>query len=187
MSRYMMVTVTKAKTDDSFTGATHDDGLQSLWPVYTDGGGLKYASVLDQIHWGREITEEVYNDYMNGRVATPDVGMVETGRRFIYDNIACELVPSRPHDHDDYVMYVEVEEDGELLYTSGNEEEHYTLVAEEFGPFDESVVLRAADMYVVCRQCGEAFDDLLIAYTEHIPGVCGSDAGFDIVTEAEAF
>lgn len=39
--------------------------------------------------------------------------------------------------------------------------------------------------YVACRQCGEVFSDLAIAH-EHI-GTCGSDQGFDVVTEEEAF
>lgn len=42
-------------------------------------------------------------------------------------------------------------------------------------------------LYVVCRQCGEAFDDITIAYAEHIPGECGSEQGWDILPESEAF
>lgn len=40
-------------------------------------------------------------------------------------------------------------------------------------------------LYVACRQCGEVFDDLSIAYGH--AGTCGSDQGWDIVTEEEAF
>jgi hypothetical protein len=40
-------------------------------------------------------------------------------------------------------------------------------------------------MYVVCRQCGEAFDDLTIAHGH--AGTCGSDQGFDVCDENEAF
>ena len=40
-------------------------------------------------------------------------------------------------------------------------------------------------MYVACRQCGEVFDDLTIAH-DHT-GTCGSDQGWDVVTEDEAF
>lgn len=40
-------------------------------------------------------------------------------------------------------------------------------------------------MYVACRQCGEVFDDLTIAHGH--AGTCGSDQGWDVVTEDEAF
>lgn len=40
-------------------------------------------------------------------------------------------------------------------------------------------------MYVACRQCGEVFDDLVIAHGH--AGSCGSDQGWDVVTEKEAF
>lgn len=40
-------------------------------------------------------------------------------------------------------------------------------------------------MYVACRQCGEVFDDLTIAHGH--AGTCGSDQGWDVVTEGEAF
>lgn len=41
-------------------------------------------------------------------------------------------------------------------------------------------------VYIVCRQCGEAFDDMTIAYQVHQPGQCGSDQGWDLLPESEA-
>lgn len=38
--------------------------------------------------------------------------------------------------------------------------------------------------YIVCNQCGEAFDGI-IAANGHA-GSCGSDQGFDILPESEA-
>lgn len=38
--------------------------------------------------------------------------------------------------------------------------------------------------YIVCNQCGEAFDSI-IAANGHA-GTCGSDQGFDIQPESEA-
>jgi hypothetical protein len=43
----------------------------------------------------------------------------------------------------------------------------------------------AEQLYLVCRQCGEAFDDIKIAFN-HKPGDCGSVLGFDILPESEA-
>lgn len=40
-------------------------------------------------------------------------------------------------------------------------------------------------LYVACRQCGEVFDDL--ANANGHTGSCGSEQGWDIVTEEEAF
>ena len=40
-------------------------------------------------------------------------------------------------------------------------------------------------MYLVCRQCGEAFDSIDTA-TSHLPIGCGSDQGWDILPESEA-
>ena len=40
-------------------------------------------------------------------------------------------------------------------------------------------------LYLVCRQCGEAFDEIGTA-ASHEPGTCGSDQGFDILPESEA-
>lgn len=39
---------------DTFTGTTHNDGLQSLWAVHvldSPTNEVRYASVLDTIHW----------------------------------------------------------------------------------------------------------------------------------------
>lgn len=41
-------------------------------------------------------------------------------------------------------------------------------------------------VYIVCRQCGEAFDDMTVAYQVHQPGQCGSDQGWDLLPESEA-
>lgn len=41
-------------THDKFTGTTHNDGLQSLWAVHvldSPTDEVRYASVLDTIHW----------------------------------------------------------------------------------------------------------------------------------------
>lgn len=40
-------------------------------------------------------------------------------------------------------------------------------------------------LYLVCRQCGEAFDCLATA-NGHLPGLCGSPQGFDVLPESEA-
>lgn len=42
-------------------------------------------------------------------------------------------------------------------------------------------------MYLVCRQCGEAFHPEAIAIAHDHAGGCGSDQGFDIQPESEAF
>ena len=39
--------------------------------------------------------------------------------------------------------------------------------------------------YLVCRQCGEAFDSIETA-RDHAPGDCGSWQGFDLLPESEA-
>lgn len=60
-----------------------------------------------------------------------------TGRKFIFDNVTCELATDIP-DHDDWNEYWEYKDaDGALWYSSGNDEEHYTLDADEFGPIPE--------------------------------------------------
>jgi hypothetical protein len=41
-------------------------------------------------------------------------------------------------------------------------------------------------VYLVCRQCGEAFDSMESA-AGHEPGRCGSDQGWDLLPESEAF
>lgn len=43
-------------------------------------------------------------------------------------------------------------------------------------------------LYLVCRQCGEAFhlDAARVAYEEHTPGSCGSEQGWDLLPESEA-
>lgn len=40
-------------------------------------------------------------------------------------------------------------------------------------------------MYLVCRQCGEAFDSMKTAL-DHLPIGCGSDQGWDLLPESEA-
>lgn len=40
-------------------------------------------------------------------------------------------------------------------------------------------------LYLVCRQCGEAFDCMATA-NDHTPGHCGSYRGFEVLTETEA-
>jgi hypothetical protein len=40
-------------------------------------------------------------------------------------------------------------------------------------------------LYIVCRQCGEAFDNMGPAWGH--AGTCGSDQGFDLLPESEAF
>lgn len=40
-------------------------------------------------------------------------------------------------------------------------------------------------LYLVCRQCGEAFDSITTAYA-HPPRGCGSYQGFDVQPESEA-
>lgn len=73
-----------------------------------------------------------------------------TGRKFIADNtLGGELVNAIP-DHDDWNEYWEYKDaDGEFWYSSGNDEEHYTLSADEFGPIadgmDLSEVLNSLD------------------------------------------
>lgn len=42
-------------------------------------------------------------------------------------------------------------------------------------------------MYVVCRQCGEAFESNALDVAHAHAGTCGSDQGFDVCTEDEAF
>jgi hypothetical protein len=42
-------------------------------------------------------------------------------------------------------------------------------------------------MYVACRQCGEVFDQNALTVALDHAGTCGSDQGFDVVTEDEAF
>ena len=42
-------------------------------------------------------------------------------------------------------------------------------------------------MYVACRQCGEVFDQNALDVAREHAGTCGSDQGFDVVTEEEAF
>lgn len=42
-------------------------------------------------------------------------------------------------------------------------------------------------MYVECRQCGEVFDQNALDIARDHAGTCGSDQGFDIKTEEEAF
>jgi len=52
-----LVRVTKRKPlptgePDTFTGTCRDDGLQSLYSVHVlDSEEVRYASVLDTIHW----------------------------------------------------------------------------------------------------------------------------------------
>lgn len=41
-------------------------------------------------------------------------------------------------------------------------------------------------MYLVCRQCGEAFDSIVVVAEVHNPCPEGSDQGWDILPESEA-
>lgn len=41
--------------------------------------------------------------------------------------------------------------------------------------------------FLVCRQCGEAFHPEAIDIAADHVGTCGSDQGFDIQPESEAF
>jgi hypothetical protein len=115
----------------------------------------------------------------------------DTGRKFIYDNELCELVPSIP-PHDNYNVFRETTDGlGNLGYISDltdyqlNMTEFWGGDLEEQEKWDE-MAITPARMRVVCRQCGEAFDDLTIAYLDHQPGECGSEQGWDIVPEGEA-
>lgn len=60
----------------------------------------------------------------------------------------------------------------------------YKQAARQYGDLPLTIVSReewdAPTMYVVCRGCGEAFDDLAIAYAHS-----GSD-GWDVLPESEA-
>lgn len=64
----------------------------------------------------------------------------------------------------------------------------YKQAARRYGDLPLTIVTRkqwdAPAMYVVCRGCGEAFDDLAIAYAHGDDG-CGSD-GWDVLPESEA-
>lgn len=41
-------------------------------------------------------------------------------------------------------------------------------------------------LYIVCNQCGEAFDSITPAYAHQLQRDCGSPQGFDIMVESEA-
>lgn len=78
--------------------------------------------------------------------------------------------------------------DAESVLGDGGQNTFYcqscaTTAATEDGP--DEWIAPAAKMYLACRQCGEVFDDLTIAHGH--AGTCGSDQGWDVVTESEAF
>lgn len=70
-----------------------------------------------------------------------------------------------------------------------HEEHVFTLITT--GPANGARVdcagLVMEQLYLVCRQCGEAFDSMAVAAVEHKPGNCGSEQGWDLVVESEAF
>jgi hypothetical protein len=49
----------------------------------------------------------------------------------------------------------------------------------------EITIVDERQWYLVCRQCGEAFDSMEAA-TTHEPGQCGSDQGWDLLPEEDA-
>lgn len=60
----------------------------------------------------------------------------ETGRTFIYDDLACEVVATEP-EHDEWHRWTEFKaEDGSMTYVS-DDPDGYWLDAEEFGPIPE--------------------------------------------------
>ena len=58
LDEWWLVTVTKARSKETFTGVAHNDGLQSLWYVTLPTGEQRIATVLDAVTFKKQLTKE---------------------------------------------------------------------------------------------------------------------------------